>query len=527
VLSSLGARIGAFLGRIRIRLLAVNLVVVLIPAAGLEFARIYERQLLDGLERDMANQAIVVRALLEAALGRGEPLGAPGWEAVLGRAAQQTRTRIRIVTPQEGVTIDSHRNGPPEGPEPAPPLLGRDALTAVSPLRSRRREVEPETAMIDRRELRTAFAGARATNTRVARRPPAVFLFLAEPIRHAGTVYGAVYVTRSTTPVLMELHRIRRGLSVVLALAVGVSGLLTLVLAWTISRPLERLARAARRISQGDRRVEVPTGGGGEISELAAAFAEMTRKLEARQVYISEFAADVAHEFKSPLTSIRGAAELLAEGAADDPSARQRFLQNIGLDAQRLDRLVSRLLELSRIDAADAAPTLVAVEPLVRRVVQRAEGPSSKITLDYRSSIAVIRGREIDLETALLNVLDNALRYSPADEAVEVRVTGRAAEPELVISIRDFGPGIPAENLPRIFDRFFTTDADREGTGLGLSIVKSVVDAHGGRIEVENQEPSGARVTLRLPSGIKGGASSDSRRHPFRFCRSKRARPRE
>jgi two-component system sensor histidine kinase ChvG len=506
--------------------LAVNLTVVLIPAAGLEFARIYERQLLDGLERDMANQASLVRTLLEAALARGEPVAAPAWEAVLGRAARQTRTRIRVITPQDGVTIDSHRNGPPEGPEPRPPLLGRGTLTTgANHLRALGREEEPPTAMLERSELLAAFKGARATSTRVAARPPAVFLFLAEPIRRAGAVYGAVYVTRSTTPVLMELHRIRRGLSTVLALAIGISALLTLALALSISRPLERLARAARRIAGGERQVELPAGGGGEISELSAAFAEMTRKLEARQLYISEFAADVAHELKSPLTSIRGAAELLAEGAADDLDARQRFLRNIALDAQRLDRLVSRLLELSRIDAEGAAPTLVAVEPLVRRVVQRAEGPSSKITLHYQSSIPVIRCREADLETALLNLLDNALRYSPPDIPVEVRVDGRAGDPELVLSVTDFGPGIPPAHLPRIFDRFFTTDAEREGTGLGLSIVKSVVDAHGGKIQVDAQEPTGTRITLSFPSGIKAAKSSDSHRRPFRFYRSRRVPP--
>jgi two-component system sensor histidine kinase ChvG len=525
-LSAALARLRAFLGRIRIRLLLVNVVVVLIPAAGLEFARIYERQLLDGLERDMTNQAVLLRTLFEAALQHDQPLVAADWEAMLARAARQTRTRIRLVTPQSGVTIDSHKNGPPEGPEPRPPLFGRGTLSSgAARLRAQIREEEPkETAIAERAEVLTAFKGSRATSTRVAAHPPAVFLFLAEPVRHAGAVYGAVYVTRSTTPVLIELHRIRRGLIVVLALALGISALLTLALAWTISRPLERLSSAARRIAQGDRQVELPAGGGGEISELSAAFAEMTRKLEARQAYISDFAADVAHEFKSPLTSIRGAAELLAEGAADDREARKRFLENITLDARRLDRLVSRLLELSRIDAAGAAPTLVPVEPLVRRVVARAEGVDSKIALQYESSIPVIRGREADLETALLNLLDNALRYSPPEKAVEVRVTGRAGDAELALTITDFGPGIAPEHLPRIFDRFFTTDAEGEGTGLGLAIVKSVVESHAGTVRVEAAEPSGTRVLVRLPANVRAAASSGFRPRPSRFYRSKRGR---
>ena len=161
----------------------------------------------------------------------------------------------------------------------------------------------------------------------------------------------------------------------------------------------------------------MPVAGGGEISELAEAFREMTRKLEARHRYISAFAADVAHEFKSPLTSIRGAAELLAEGAADDLDARQRFLENIALDAARLDRLVSRLLELSRIDASEESPVLVDLEALVRRAVERSQGPDGSVVLDYSSSIPVILARPADLETALLQ---------PARQRAQVFAAGGA-----------------------------------------------------------------------------------------------------
>jgi two-component system sensor histidine kinase ChvG len=143
------------------------------------------------------------------------------------------------------------------------------------------------------------------------------------------------------------------------------------------------------------------------------------------------------------------------------------------------------------------------VEPLVRRAARRAQGLASKITVHYESSIPVIRGREADLETALLNLLDNALRYSPPESPVEVCVRGRAGSAELSISVTDFGAGIAPENLPRIFDRFFTTDAEGEGTGLGLAIVKSVVESHGGTIQVEAVNPTGTRVTLRLPANVK------------------------
>jgi len=492
------------IGRIRTRLMIVNLVVVLVPIAGLEFARLYERQLLDALERDMQNQAVLVKTSLEAGFARGEGFGTAQQEAELTAAALQTRTRIRLIDPERGLVVDSHRNGPPEGKEPRAPLFTRERAVefeqSIASIPTASHSADPGERLETRPELRGAFQGKRTTATRVARRPPSVFLFLAEPVTEKGVVRGAVYVTRSTSPVLQEMHRIRRGLTQVLALALAFTALLTLLLAWTISRPLERLAHAARRIAAGDAGLEVPVAGGGEISELAEAFREMTRKLEARHRYISAFAADVAHEFKSPLTSIRGAAELLAEGAADDLDARERFLENIALDAARLDRLVSRLLELSRIDASEESPVLVDLEALVRRAVERSQGPDGNVVLDYRSSIPVILARPVDLETALLNLLDNALKFSPPGAPVVVRVSGRAGERFASIVVEDRGSGIPEANLSRIFERFFTTDAERSGTGLGLAIVKSVVEALGGSVEVRSTVGEGTRFTLRLPA---------------------------
>jgi two-component system, OmpR family, sensor histidine kinase ChvG len=248
--------------------------------------------------------------------------------------------------------------------------------------------------------------------------------------------------------------------------------------------------------------VPVPLGGGGEIGELAREFDQMTRRLEQRQRYISEFAADVAHELKSPLTSIRGAAELLEEGADDDPQARQRFLDNIKLDAERLTRLVSRLLELSRIEASEQPLAPVNLRELVSRSVTRAEGPATPIVFSYEASVEFVLARAADLETALSNLLDNALRFSPEGEPVRVSVSGPAPDGCLLIRVADRGPGIAAEHQPRVFDRFFTTDAERDGTGLGLSIVKSVATAHRGGISFETELGQGTCFELRLPCGL-------------------------
>jgi two-component system sensor histidine kinase ChvG len=444
----------------------------------------------------MTNQAVLTRSWVEGELARGIELGATHQAAALERSAAKTRTRIRLIHPDRGVVADSHEHGPPEGDEPAPPLLVRVGDASVR----RGRLVPSDPPEPHRRgEVLAAFAGHPAAHTRVALDPPAVFLFVAEPIRRRGAVVGVVYVVRSTTPVLQELHRVRRGLITLLVVAIAFTALSTLVLAWTISRPLGRLSAAATRIAAGERNVELPTRGGGEITELAESFRVMTERLDARLKYISEFSADVAHEFKSPLTSIRGAAELLSEGAADDPEARQRFLGNIELDVARLDRLVSRLLELSRIEAATGAAAVVDLRSLAEQAVNRAQTPEGSVVCDCRARSTAVMGREADLAAALHNLIDNALRFSPPDAPVTVRVED-APPGRVAIEVIDRGPGIDPPNLDKVFDRFFTTEAERDGTGLGLAIVKSVALAHGGTVSVESAQGEGATFRVELPT---------------------------
>jgi two-component system sensor histidine kinase ChvG len=506
------SRAGAFwtgvrrgLGRIWLRLLLVNVVVVLVPLFGLEFARIFERRLLHSLEQNMHDQAAIVRALLAADLAQGIALGDPRHADLLRTAAKDTRTRIRVLGAQGEVLADSHGAGVPEGPEPAPPrYFGSDASRSRherSALGWGNAESWPEVAR--RQEVVAALSGEAATQTRVARRPHAVFLFSAVPVRANGadgTVAGAVYSTRSTAPVLMDLYRVRAGLFKLLAATLFLSVSVTLLLALSISRPLTLLSRAAKRIASGERSAPLPEFGTVEIRELSQSFRAMTEQLEQRLAYISELSADVAHEFKSPLTSIRGAAELLATGAHAEPQARDRFLHNILLDTDRLDRLVSRLLLLSRIEASAEEMTLVDLRGLLERTVHRARerGP---LELDYASSQTWVRGREADLETAIVNLLDNAQRYSPSSAAVVLDVQDESGG--VRVSIRDRGPGIPEARREKVWARFYTTEAESGGTGLGLAIVESVVRAHGGRAAYSPLDGGGSCFYIWLPSAAK------------------------
>jgi two-component system sensor histidine kinase ChvG len=349
-----------------------------------------------------------------------------------------------------------------------------------------------------RTEVKQALSGVPSAYTRIREREPSVFLFVAEPLYRDAAVVGAVYVTRSTRPVMVELYRIRSGLQQVLLVALVFTVGVTLWLGYSITRPLERLSAVASRIAAGQTNLDIPVTGTGEVRELGSAFATMTERLQTRMHDTVAFAADVAHAFKSPLTSIRGAAELLAQGAADDPRARERFLHNIELDSERLDRLVSRLLQLSRIEASTGPFERVALHTVVANAAERSATPDVEVTLEEPLPEAFVWGRREDLETALANLCDNAVKFSP--EGGRVRIGLVRGEERHRVSVEDDGPGVPVDVQPRLFQRFFTTDVD-QGTGLGLAIVKSVADAHGGRVFLDANVDRGARFVLELPAG--------------------------
>ena len=279
--TGLAARLVRGLGRIGVRLLVVNLLVLLVPVVGVEFARIHERQLNEALERDMKNQATLVRATIEADLAEGVAIGDPRHAVMLTASARSTRTRIRLLDAEGAVLADSHENGPPEGPELPPPHLLPHASRASRshgeiPFADMARDPRSPSAwpeLRDRLEVRAALAGAAGSRTRLRDRDPGVFFFIAEPIREGGRVAGAVYAVRSTRPVMVELYRIRAGLIRVLLVAFCFTATVTLLLAWSISRPLGRLSRAAKRVAAGQPDVTIPVGGGGEIAELGAAAA--------------------------------------------------------------------------------------------------------------------------------------------------------------------------------------------------------------------------------------------------------------
>jgi two-component system sensor histidine kinase ChvG len=488
------ARAWARLARIRYRLLLVNVMVVAVPILGVGFARTFEREMLRGLEDDMIHQAQLVRAML-AADPAGLALGARG--PMLREAARHTRTRVRLLDAAGRVVADSHGQGPPEGAEaPAPGVLGIGSETYHAP------ETPKPIDVADRPEVREALAGRYGAATRLWENRSRMYLFSALPIfsGHASDgsgVVGVIYVTRSTAPVKFAMYRLRTWLLWVLAAAVVATAILSLFLAGTIARPLGKLTRIAERIAAGDRTPRLALERHDEIGQLARAFDAMTQKLDERVAYTRALAADISHEFKSPLTSIRGAAELLREGAADDPPARERFLGNIIEDTQRLDRLVTRLLELSRIEAEATPVEIFDYEALVREAAERCRG-QAEIAVSYRSKVTQLQGRRGHVASVLGNLLDNAVQHHAAGSVITVHVSdGPGGTVRTAVSNR--GPVISEAVMARIWDRFFTTRAKQGGTGLGLAIVASIVKAHGGAVSVTSTAGDGTTFCFDLP----------------------------
>jgi two-component system sensor histidine kinase ChvG len=223
----------------------------------------------------------------------------------------------------------------------------------------------------------------------------------------------------------------------------------------------------------------------------------MARRLDARAAESAALAADISHEFKSPLTGLRGAAELLLEGAGDDPATRRRFLTNMLSDTQRLDRLVTRLLELSRLEADNAPPVELNVGDVVAEAIG---GAADRTVVSWYAPTdsVVVRGRRGALVAAVRNLIDNASAHAAPGTGVEVRVETSSRDAIGVIVINQ-GAAIPPPTLERMWDRFFTTRADRGGTGLGLPIVAAAAKAHGGSVTCTSSAEAGTTFTLALP----------------------------
>jgi signal transduction histidine kinase len=317
-------------------------------------------------------------------------------------------------------------------------------------------------------------------------RVAAVRVHVAVPVTEGDRVLGAVLMVRTPRTLAQALWGKRWHLAALAALLLLAGGALAVFTALTVSRPVRGAVEQARRVASGERDAvkPLPHRYTREVAELSASLATMAQTLERRADYIRDFAAEIGHEFKTPLSSMRGTIELLREDlAAMAPEDRGRFLDNLAGDVARLERLTRRLLDLARADAlrpsgAERADLHAVIMPLLERY--RAAG--LRISVDAPAEAVTARADADSIAAVVTNLLDNVRQHAGPDASA--RVVWRAQGGNVVLGIADDGPGISDANRGRIFDRFFTTARDGGGTGLGLPIVKSRLAAFGGTIRL-------------------------------------------
>jgi len=291
---------------------------------------------------------------------------------------------------------------------------------------------------------------------------------------------------------------------VALGAAVGLALLGTAVIAQRMTRSLDLLSSATAEVAAGAFREPIAIQSRDEIGALARSFNSMASQLRQMEETKREFFATVSHELRSPLTSIRGAADLLRDGVPGPLTEKQeRLMDIVAQSSERLLRLVNQILDMSRLRAGlvelDRKPLdfVWLLDRVVEELHPRAEEAGVTLARECLGWDFAYHGDEERLHQLVVNLGANAIRFTPRGGRVVVRLID--ADAELELQVEDTGVGIPADALPHIFDAYRQAHRERGGTGLGLAIVRGIVDAHGGRVTAESQEGKGSRFTVLLP----------------------------
>jgi two-component system sensor histidine kinase ChvG len=445
--------------------------------------------------------------------------------------------RAKIYAPDGTTVADSQSregSGSTTGPPPLPPinrgtissLVGQvyDFVLSLLPHRGPMTAVDitpsargPDWQPDVKEEVRLQSAGNSREMPPYIRRTVdnRLWITVAEPVERDKRTVGIVLLTREAREVEESLQSIRVSIIALFGLALALTVLLSWYLSLTIARPILRLADAANDMREGKGRTGSVSRSllsrRDEVGELANAVSDSASALWARMDATERFAADVAHELKNPLSSIRSAIETLMR--IEDPARRKQLLTIIGQDVMRLDRLINDVSDASRVDAEMSRVTArpVDVVPIVRTLKELDDATRDPDNDPGLEVIAPSAGMEVlavedRLVQVLRNLIGNAQSFSPRKGRILVRV--KDAGPVAEISVEDQGPGIPEANLEHIFDRFYSERPRGEKfgqhSGLGLSISRQIVEALQGQISVENVRDAagkvlGARFIVRLP----------------------------
>jgi two-component system sensor histidine kinase ChvG len=493
------------------RILAVNILTVALFFLSMLFLDLYR----DRLIRERERQARVEVELAAAATGLESPDLRLHW---LGQVGKLTDARYRLFAPDGTLVADSWKDSGPTY-QLADPLGQSWTKRAARSLDRGFNAIVGQPTPFLFQEPQTDVASA-WPEIGAARSRGTVVSSISEapdmtPVITAAAMLpdgSSLLSTRNDVLITHVVRRQRANLAAALAAVTILSVLLSLFLARTIVRPLRRIAIAAHRVRLGRaREVRVPRlpARHDEIGLLARSISDMSQSLRQRIDNIEAFAADVTHELKNPLASLRSAVDGLSN--VKDESLRERLIGIAREDVVRLDRLIGDVGEAARTDAELARANFEPVDlgPLIEQLITSWETRRTKgdVRIAYarpRKQSAVVMGDPARLARAIDNVIDNAVSFSPAGGLVEIAASRVGSQ--VRIRVDDEGPGVPPEEREAIFNRFHSIRPESEDfgrhSGLGLAIAKAIVEGHDGQIDVKDRDdaPSGARFTIRLPA---------------------------
>lgn len=516
--------------------ITINLIVLALPIIGIAALRIFENVLHRQTESKLIAEGAYVRTLYLSTLREmldGETMGEP-LVRLVEHDSPQPEGPWRPIPP----TIDLWRDQVlPPGPDGVPseqPVhhVAAEAGEMIQPmLKEAQRYNLSGVRVLDvngtvvastgsqmgenlsnRYEVREALEGRYCSVLRrrvVSKqhlpldsisRASRIRIYVAIPMLEGERLAGIVYLHRTSLTFLRDLWETRFA-SVLIAMF-SITILFSLLLAYLVTRPLRAMIRQAELIAEGepDFNLEVGWSAPAEAHQLNRALRAMVERLRTRMDYVREFTRNVSHEFKTPLTSIQGAIELLNEGWEDmSESDRKRFLAIVSSEVRRMDNLVKRLLELTRIETTEHQYARTDLAELLQHLVHRYAEEGQKLELVREVEHAHARISTDMAEILFTNLIDNALTHG---KGASVRIV---ISPGPRVMVADKGPGISEGNLPKIFERFFTTSRESGGTGLGLSMVKAIVKAFDAEISVTSSgEGTSFTVEFESVSGEAG-----------------------
>ncbi len=503
------------------RIFFFNLFALLILIGGVIWVQASRAGLVDERISGIREQGLIVAGALAeyAADPEKRTLNISVAEPLLSRLIAPTQLRARVYGTNGRLLIDSRnllaRNvvtttelPPPDWKDDILQFLNRvyDGAMGVRPLSRLQPYFEAGKDGRVYEEVNSALAGSTGGKVRVNEQDKLV-VSVAVPIKRFVTLYGVLMLTTESGDIDNILKEERKALLEVFLVAFTALLFSSLYLAGFIAEPVRRLAAAAESVRRGRTgREEIPPieGHKDEIGELADSLAAMTRALYDRIDANESFAADVAHELKNPLTSLKSAVEVLMR--TKEPEAREKLVAVVRNDVLRIDRLITDISDASRLDAelsreksepVDLGHLLETIVDIYRGM-ELPRGVTIGFTLDLAPPArAIVPGLDERLGQVFRNLIDNAISFSP--QGGEVRLVAEVVNGVLRARIEDDGPGIPQENLEHVFDRFYTERPPEQGfgknSGLGLAIARQIVASHGGRIWAENRtDASGKRL---------------------------------